>query len=269
MNTYRSLITKIGTGKPVVAVVGGMHGDESGTQIIELLKKKIILKKGSVVFILANPYAIKEHIRFINADLNRVFPGKENGNIEEQLANKLVLASKKYEYLLDLHSCGMESEPFCIIRKKSGKQLELAQKTALPNIVVYPQKQQQGKSFIDYVSCGIGLELGLHKKKETIKNGYNAVLSVLSKLDMLEESIGEEKVIIQNMFYVTKHLYKLKKFTTNSKIKNFQLVKKGTILGFSIEKARRAREDFYPVLLGEKAYTNILCWVAKKSDMLN
>jgi hypothetical protein len=59
----------------------------------------------------------------------------------------------------------MESEPFCIILKEVRKTVRTCSKAALLNTVVYPQKQQKGKSFIDYVSCGIGLELGLHKKR--------------------------------------------------------------------------------------------------------
>lgn len=262
MNSYKPQITIIGNGKPVVGIVAAMHGNESSPVIIDQLKQQITLQKGTVIFITANPYALSKKNRYIDTDLNRIFPGKAGGNIEEQLANELVRIGGQCDYLLDLHSCSMESQPFCIIRTPAGEQLELAKKTGLPNIVVYPKLTQKGGSFIDYVSCGIGLELGLHGKERTIRDGYHAVLRVLLSLQMIEHVYNEN--VKQKIYTVTGHLAHCNAFQPNNEIQNFQLIKKGDIIGRNKKHIRRAKYNFYPIMYRQKSYNKILCWVSKQ-----
>jgi len=264
MKRAKPIITTIGKGKPAVAVVAAMHGNESSAVIIKKLKKNIVLQKGRVDFIVANPQALEKKVRYIDADLNRVFPGHRNGNSEEQLAYQLVKIGFFYDVVLDLHTCSMESEPFCIIRSENGKQIELAGKTGLSNIVIYPKEIQKGESFIDYVSCGIGLELGLHGKKETTVSGYNAVIQILQSLGMVGRSL--EKVEYKNprIFRVESHLSHSKAFNPSNKIRNFTLIKKDEILGSNKRSVRKAKYEFYPIMYRQKSYGNILCWVAQR-----
>lgn len=260
---HEPTIYTIGSGKPIVGIVGVTHGNESGYAIIKRLTKTITLKKGTVQFILANPYALAKKVRFIDADLNRIFPGKPDGNIEEQLADQLLSIGKHCDYLLDLHSCSMESEAFCIVRSDTGVQFNLAKMTGLKNIVIYPRKTQKGSSLIDHVFCGIGLELGLHNKEKTIQYGYDAVLNVLASLKMIDDK-RTKRTIEQAIFHVTKQYYRIKTFIPETDITNFSLVKKHEVLGKNLKGTRYAKEAFYPIMFNQKSYSRILCWVGKK-----
>lgn len=260
-----SLIEIIGTGSPVVAVVGGMHGNERvGLRVFERIRKSISPTQGTLKLIIANPYALTRNTRYIDLDLNRSFPGNSQGGVEERLAAKLVDTVKDCDYLLDLHSCSVATKPFCIIRTKDGEDQELAKMTGLSHIVIYPRNTQGGGSLIDYARCGIGLELGLHNAAATISAGYYAVKNVLTAFCMIE---SVERVDLRNkkmIFAITSHIAKPKGIRLNNAIRNFQLVRKGTVLGNVGRKVFKAKEDFYPVLYGEQAYKDILCMVAKK-----
>lgn len=255
------IIEKIGSGKPIVGIVGAMHGNESGPQIIEKLKKTIKPKKGTLVFLTANTKAREKNVRFVDEDLNRAFPGKKNGNYEQQLAHELTKIGKKFDYLIDLHSCSMESAPFCIIRSFAGEDMQLAKCSKLPFVVVYPRTTQGGGSFIDYVKCGIGLELGLHDKKSTVQDGYKAVLNILKSLEVIE---GRVKKNQQKILKVIGHLERKEGITMREDIKNFQKIKKDQIIGTKNGKPLYAQNDFYPVLYKEKSYTNTYGWIGEE-----
>ena len=52
------------------------HGDEPiGLNVIKRLQD--INKKSKINYIISNPKAFSKNIRFIDSDLNRVFPGKK------------------------------------------------------------------------------------------------------------------------------------------------------------------------------------------------
>lgn len=261
----KPIVETIGKGKPVIGIVGAMHGDESGPAIIDRFKKTIQIKKGTIKFIIANPQAREKNVRFLDSDLNRCFPGKVNGNREERLAKQLITTANDVDYLIDLHSCSMESPPFCIIRSLDGNDMKLAKKSGLPFIVFYPLGIQKGGSFIDYVKCGIGLELGLHGKKKTIEDGYHATMRILKNLGIVANKTRKGKD--QKILKVVGHIDKEKGIGMEPHIANFKIIKKDEVIGMKNKKEIRAKESFYPVLYKEKAYTDTLGWMAEEIDV--
>ena len=80
-----------GTGRKII-VEGGIHGDEiAGTLAIEELLPVIEIENGTVFFLpQMNKPAYDAGRRFINEDLNKVFPGDpEHSNYERRLAREL------------------------------------------------------------------------------------------------------------------------------------------------------------------------------------
>jgi len=101
-----------------ILIIGAVHGNEKvGAEIIE--KKIRSLKKNNIKGIIANREALKQEARFIKEDLNRIFPGKVNGNHEEKIAYRLTKKIKNFDYLLDIHSFSCRSEPFAILTGKT------------------------------------------------------------------------------------------------------------------------------------------------------
>ena len=103
---------------PSVLVTAGVHGDEyEGPSAIAQFAKTLSPKEvsGSVCLIpVANPFAFGAGTRVSPVDglnLARVFPGKEDGMPTERLAHFLFHEfANKADYLIDLHSGGVEYE---------------------------------------------------------------------------------------------------------------------------------------------------------------
>ena len=248
----------MGNNKPRIALIACMHGNErAGLEIFKLLRKRGL--KVPVKLIIANQYALKKNKRFLKSDLNRVFPGKKNGNLEEKLAYEITQEIVGMDYVIDLHSCSVESLPFAIVRNK--KTLSKAFGTNLKHYVLYPLQKQGGASAIDFANYGIGLELGKHDRKKTIKDGFTAVVKLLRSIEL---NIQKSKPTGASIFKITGSIYKNKNFKMNSKIVNFSKVKKGEPIAYEKEKTIRAEKEFYPILYGENSYKNILCLKAKE-----
>ena len=73
-----------------------LHGNEGYG--LEVCKRQSLFP-----FILANKRALKENKRYIDSDLNRVFPGNKQGNHEERLAVEILDQIKSFDYVIDLH----------------------------------------------------------------------------------------------------------------------------------------------------------------------
>ncbi|NLX75640.1 MAG: hypothetical protein GXZ13_07465 [Synergistaceae bacterium] len=99
---------------PSIVFTGAIHGDEqTGTHtahlLIQALKKEKIL--GNIrIMPICNPSAFKARRRPAvedDEDLNRIFPGKKDGTYSQQLAHRIWELTEDYEYIVDLHCCGI------------------------------------------------------------------------------------------------------------------------------------------------------------------
>ena len=85
-----------------ILVIGGLHGNEPlGVALVASLLRSPI---SGVDAVYGNPDAIKKSVRFVEADLNRVFPGNSNGNLEGRRAVELMERVKGYDVVLDFHN---------------------------------------------------------------------------------------------------------------------------------------------------------------------
>jgi len=244
-----------------IAIIGGLHGDERvGVEVIKKLKQSLdgVRKAG----IIANKKALKKGIRFIDQDLNRTFPGRSNGNYEERIAKRLLKRIKNFDYVLDLHSFSCNSPPFVILTKKTRKHLRLARATGVGRIVFMSPKLAFGKALIDHCCCGVSIEVGRHDLRSTLKKAMKYTKNVFDSLGFFKRKrrvVGKiEYFEIVNIFFKKGN----EKLTKN--VMNFKLVNKGQVFALKERKKIIALYDFYPILAREKAYSNILCLVAKR-----
>ncbi len=105
------LIARGGKPGPVVGIVAALHGNElNGIPLIHRLFRdlKVEKVKGTIVaVIVANVPGLLLHQRVFNdgEDLNRVFPGREDGNCSQAYAYNLFhRIVNRFEYLIDLHT---------------------------------------------------------------------------------------------------------------------------------------------------------------------
>jgi succinylglutamate desuccinylase len=227
------------------AVVVCLHGDELfGLEVIDNISKEI------PVFI-GNPLAIENKKRFMDTDLNRAFPGKEDGNYEEKRAVFLLDKIKDFKCVIDIHSSSGNMELFGIITKPNDEKMELAKKLGLKKLVIMPSSFASGGALIDHVGCGMSLEIGPHEKKENVDEVIKAINNSSNGFK------GDVKTEIYEVFDMIKGEENVEMF-----IKNFEFVKKGDLIARG-EKEYYAEFDFYPIFVGEKAYKGILCLATK------
>src|SRR3990167_9116843 len=83
-------------------VIGGLHGNEPlGLEVCKQLKK---MKLPYLDVLYGNPAAIKQNVRFVDEDLNRVFPGNPTGSLEAKRAVEIIKASQGYDFVIDFHN---------------------------------------------------------------------------------------------------------------------------------------------------------------------
>jgi len=229
-----------------VVVVCCLHGNEKcGLEVIKKLPS-------NVTSFIGNEKALELNKRFIDCDLNRNFPGDKDGNYEEKLANDLIEKLINFEYVIDIHSSSNECPLFGIITNPNKDKINLAEKMGLNKLVIMSESFASGKSLIDFVNCGISLEVGPHNRIENSNEIREAILNLINN------EINEKEMSIFEVVQIIK-----KQDEGEIIIKNFEEVNKGDIL-IKGENNQIAEFDFIPVLVNEEAYKDILCLACKK-----
>ncbi|MDQ3398442.1 MAG: M14 family metallopeptidase [Deinococcota bacterium] len=106
-------IAQAGTGKPRATLIAGVHGDEGpwgALAIHQLLQQERNRLSGSLqVVFAANPIATmadRRNAPLDELDLNRVFPGHQEGSHTERIAAALMPFISDTDVLVDLHGGG-------------------------------------------------------------------------------------------------------------------------------------------------------------------
>jgi len=229
-----------------IAVVCCLHGTELyGLEVVKRLP-------ASLPFFIGNEKALKENKRFIDSDLNRSFPGKENGNYEEKIAYELVNKLNHFDYVIDLHSSSNNCPIFGIITKPDNQKIDFAKRLGLTKLVIMKESFASGKALIDFVKCGISIEIGPHQRERNVNEALELIYNFMNK------KTRNEYLEIFEVFDI------IKKEADSITIKNFEFVKKGEVIAKSENKEQIALFDFIPILAGEDAYDGILCLAARK-----
>lgn len=268
MNKYlpKINIKKSGSQGPSLAVICCMHGDEAlGNKVINNIFK-LKIKKGTLLTVLANPQAYVKKKRFINEDLNRVFPGGAK-TYEQKLAKNILKIVKDVDCLVDIHTTTGKTEPFAIIIKNNPKTIKLIKKTGLKNVVVMGKNLASGNSLIDQIDNSFSIEYYSKTATRSFQLGLVHTKSVMAELGLTEHRKKTTKRLVY--YQVTGVLEKQTNFKVVTKLNNFKLIKKGTLLGYSKGKKLVAVRDFYPVFYQEKAYPNLICLQAEKISSPN
>ncbi len=242
------VLAEIGSGHPIVAVTAGMHGnEETGVYILDALRKTIKPEKGTLRLVAANPYALFQGVRFISEDLNRAFPGDQNSqSTEARLAPKILDVVGDSDYTIDLHTTSADTEAFVILGKKNEKRLQLGETTGLQKIVLI--EGEKDCAMVDFVPCGIGLELGLHASQYAYEAGIKAVRNVLHTL--VVEPMPTTKRIEYEYYEVFGTIKDPSTLASVGSLQNFRLTEKDG-------------EFFFPLFVGEKAYKDQICLKAR------
>lgn len=227
----------------------GTHGDERiGSHVIKILNQG---NKEIADYIIGNPKAFEKNKRFIDVDLNRVYPGNEKSKYyEEKQAFKNFQTAKQYKYVIDIHEAKKSKHDFIIIPKNNitNNVSELLNFLDIGNVVLWPSSTGSKIGPIAQVidNC-IEIEFGA-------KGMRSRNLKIKKFLDQFIYHISNKKKAKRkkNYFFVYDKLDSNK--FNGTRINDF---KKTTFNG----------EAFFPLLVDQYLTSGIKCYKMRKIKM--
>jgi succinylglutamate desuccinylase len=256
----------IGEGKPRLAVVTCLHGDEIvGKKIFKTLRT-LSIDHGSILVILANPHALKLKRRFVKKDLNRSFPGRVDGVFEERLAVKILNDLKDIDFVIDLHATNSKIDSLIIItetNKMIRRQLDFL---CPEKVALIRKKVFGGQELIANVKAGASLEYGPDKSGRNYQKIMTDLLEFFQNAGHLK---GQKRKFLKKSYYEVSGQYAVDKgFVPNKNLDDFKFISRGEKIGRLGKKDIVAKDGFYPVFLGKGRYKKTLCLVARKVGKL-
>ena len=141
-----------GEGEESICIIGSMRGNEyqqiyTCSRLIGLLKKleeKGRIKEGKQILVIpcANPYSMNTKKRFWtidNTDINRMFPGYNEGETTQGIADGIFQQIKGYRYGVQMTSFYMSGNfvPQIRMMKTGRENVELAKSFGMPYVVLH------------------------------------------------------------------------------------------------------------------------------------
>lgn len=261
-------VIKFGNESPQITIIGGIHGDEpSGVEIIHMLCDYLSNHKinGSVKLIIANEKALKKNVRYIEKDVNRLFPGNLNGEIyEERLAAKIFSEIQNSNFVLALHSTKSSPPPFAIyskltdINKKSLKNMHI-------NYAV-DCSELNGNTLDSHFDNAVTLECGKQQSQKAIDFGFKSTKNLLRAHNIITDEQSQ-----QNTVNIVKAKKEIPKGNGNSTVyyNNFEKIQKDTVFADDNEYEHIIHEtDWVPILASEDGYENIYGLLGKFTNVI-
>ncbi len=233
--------------KKQLLLIMATHGNEKiGLETAKILEDSGLEKYFDVL--IANPRALDKNVRFIEADLNRSYPGNKTSKLYEQkIASDNLKVAKKYKYIIDIHEANWGTDDFIIVpRYKLPKKFPLKY-INLRKVLLWPDPKGPISQILDN---SIELEFGM-RDRDRIK-AVNKAVKIIGKF--------------------IKNIYKLDSIsvTKNKKIYYVYdklLVQKINSVSFKTKDFCRTKikdEIFYPLLTNQYIKEGIICYKMRK-----
>lgn len=186
------------TDGPTLFVSGAVHGDEiNGVEIIRRLLCKKTLKsiKGTLIAVpIVNVFGFNTNSRYLpdRRDLNRSFPGAENGSLTAQLAHTFMTeVIEKCTHGIDLHTAAINRTNLPQIRACIDDPIteKMANAFNVPVVIHAGLRDGSLRSAARELNIPTLLFEGgeaLRFNEKTIKSGLSGVISVMREIGMLK-----------------------------------------------------------------------------------
>jgi succinylglutamate desuccinylase len=250
--------------RPLVYVNACTHGNERvGYDIIESLKS-VSLLRGTLLTNIANKKAFDQNVRFIDHDLNRIFPGNPKGSFEERLACELLPIIQAADIVIDIHSTETGVDSSLMVTRINKKTAALVQSINPRRVLV--MSETKNNALISNANIGIGFEYGKDRNQSTFDRTLRDILVILKTMGMIKKSIRKRRGSTE-CYKVIGSVDKYPGSIVAKNIRNFRMVKKGDVIGTGEKNETRAKRDFYPILFGKNTYQKIFGFMGEKIDL--
>ena len=226
---------------PTLCLTAAVHGDElNGIEIVRRIVHEINPKNlsGSVIGVpIVNMQGFRRASRYLpdRRDLNRSFPGRENGSYASRTAHSFFTNVIKHcDYLIDIHTGSLSRTNLPQIRANLliPEVASLAEK--MGSIVVLQSKGSVGTLRRAAMNAGIPavtLEAGApnNLQKEAVEEGVASILSAMSSLSLIPKNFWKRNK--EPVFYQSAWIRAHQGGILFSKVELGDSVEKGEVLG--------------------------------------
>ncbi|MFA5746966.1 MAG: succinylglutamate desuccinylase/aspartoacylase family protein [Candidatus Paceibacterota bacterium] len=223
--------------------------------------KKLNIGNDILSFQIANRRAFELAKRSVDQDLNRSFPGREDGNHEERIAYELSPAIRSADIVIDIHSTKSELKDAVIVTKFDGPTRKCIE--AIQPKYVLIMSATKDNALISQAKIGIAFEYGKDNDPAVLKKMVADIERLFGHLGLIKNNICRKKTVTK-YFDVFSRADKPKGYKLLKKIKNYKLVRKGETFARKGGDLLVAEEDFYPIIFGEKNYEDYFGFKGKR-----
>lgn len=226
---------------PTLCLTAAVHGDElNGIEIVRRVVHEIDPKKlsGAVIGVpIVNLQGFKRANRYLpdRRDLNRFFPGRENGSYASRIAHSFFSQIiSQCDYLVDLHTGSLSRTNLPQLRANLSDPTVAALAEKMGSIVVLQSRGGVGtlrRAASDAGIPAVTLEAGApnNLQKDAVEQGVKTISSALSSLGLSSKSRWKRSE--EPVFYRSKWIRTRQGGILFSKVELGDSVEKDTVLG--------------------------------------
>jgi succinylglutamate desuccinylase len=192
---------------------------------------------------IGNPEAFARGVRFVDTDLNRIFPGKENSPIyEEARAYELLAFAKDYAHVIDIHGTKSATGIFTIVTNPVPEAILLSAALPIENVVIWESSKPSPLGPLTrFIASAVEIEAGV-KDDPAITRQLTKIL---------------KKIIAEGILISKENLRKRTFFQVYGKILKSDLEVNALTDVRNFNETSVEGETFTPLMVGE--YPDILC----------
>ncbi len=248
-------------GTPDVAAVGAVHGDEpAGVRAIEqfLAEGPVDRLRRPVRLVVANERALAAGERFVDADLNRVFPGDADADSHERRLAARLLSELEGAFVLGFHSTVSSEEPFGTLADLTPEKTRVMRALPLSHAADFTGVVE-GRSV--NLPRFVNVEVGPQGSDAAVADARDCLLAYLRAMDALPGDVAPTPT---THYRVTDLLEKEPGRRYRVAAENFERVPDGAVIARSLdgEHVVRADGDTWPVLLSADGHESLLGYTA-------
>jgi len=248
-------VEQLGEGEPDIAVVGGIHGDEPcGRDGIEAVLSDPPAVSQPVKFIVVNERALAAGERYLELDLNRVFPGDPGSDVYEMRLAAELAEELQGCTVLSLHSTQSYDGMFALVDEITDLAREVCPRLSV-DAVVRTKGNNEGRLF-SVAPSAVEIECGYQGSPEAAANAERVIREFLAALDVTDEPspVRTESLPV---FQLGGPIPKDAADEYEVFVRNFEEVAAGDPIAAADGETLYADETFHPVLLSAEGYRDV------------